>query len=155
MSPTFLVAAHEAPLIDLDGTLFLQLGLFLLLLGFLWVVLYRPYLALIGDRDKAIRGRRLEAEEMEHRARALVREVEARLAAARQQGVEERARVRADAAAREREILEEARARASRALVDARGRLAADIAAARREVLPRVERMAKSAASRVLGRAVS
>src|SRR5262245_59845462 len=83
-----LAHAEEAapPLIDLHGTLVVQLGLFLLMLAALSKMLFGPYLKMRGDRERGIAGARREAGEMSGKARAIVEDYEAKLAEAKRRG---------------------------------------------------------------------
>src|SRR5581483_10622263 len=79
---TLLIAkAEEAPppLIDLDGTVLLQFGLFVVMYILLRYVLFAPYLRMRADRDRGISGARDEAHKMEERARAIVTDYDAKL----------------------------------------------------------------------------
>src|SRR5262245_46180826 len=102
---TLLARVEEAPppLIDVDGTFFLQLGLFLIMAFVLNAVLFKPYLRMRAERERSIDGARDEAHKMEAKARAIVTDYDAQLTRARQRGAEERARLRQEAAARERQ----------------------------------------------------
>src|SRR5258706_10848496 len=114
---TLLAQVEEAPppLIDVDGTLFLQLGLFILMWIALSALLFRPYLRMRAERDKGIGGARDEAHKMEERARTIVGEYEGKFGRAKLRGQEERARLRSEAAARERHPLRQAPDEAHRA----------------------------------------
>src|SRR6476620_2901330 len=93
---TLLTAAAEeesAPLIDVDGTLFIQFGLFLIMLFILSRYLFRPYLAMKDERGKGREGARHEAHEMESRAGKMVSDYDAKLTRARQRGAEEKTRL--------------------------------------------------------------
>src|SRR5262245_58840529 len=121
---TLLARAEEAPppLIDVDGTLFLQLGLFLMLWLVLSRVLFKPYLKMRDERDKSIDGARKDAHSMEEKARAITADYDAKFGRAKLRGVEQRARLTAEAAARERQVLGAARDEAGRAIGDARAK---------------------------------
>src|SRR5437899_2192436 len=104
-------APEEAapPLIDLDWTVLIQLGLFLLMLAALWRLLFKPYLALRDARDAGIGGARKQASEMVHRADELAETYEQKMHHAKLRGAEERARLRSEGAAEERQLLGAAR----------------------------------------------
>lgn len=156
---TLLAVAQEAeeapPLIDVDGTLFIQFALFLLMLAILSRVLFRPYLKLRDERDKGIAGARHEAGEMEKRADQIVADYDAKLTRAKQRGADERAKVRADAAAHERQVLGAARDESARVINDARAKLQAQAASARRDLDAQAQALAKQMARKVLGREVA
>src|SRR6188768_4112537 len=110
--------AHEPQLIDVDGTIFLQLGIFLVLMFVLGQFLWKPYLRVRTERVARVEGYREEAVQLE---------ADAALAEARRTGAGERAVARAEAHAREQTLLAEATAAAQRKLADARGRLIAAV----------------------------
>src|SRR5262249_54353628 len=111
---------HEAaqPLIDLDGTVFIQLGLFLLMLIALRALVFRPFLRARAERDDQITGEKRRAVEMEQAAQTKLEAFSARLEQAKQTGIAMRARARTEAGQRERAVLDRARAE-TQALLEA------------------------------------
>jgi F-type H+-transporting ATPase subunit b len=152
-----LARVEEAPppLIDVDGTLFLQLGLFILMWAVLSAVLFRPYLKMRAERARGIDGARHEAHRMEERARAIVADYDGRLARAKLRAQEERAQLTSEAATRERQLLGHAREEAHRAIEVARTKIAADAAAARAELELKSRDLARMMAKKILGRDLS
>src|SRR5947208_3579539 len=106
---TLLAAEKAAPLIDIDGTVLVQLAIFLVMMAVLYGLVFRPYLRVRDERERGIGGARGEAKAMEERASAIAVDYEGKLAKARQRGGEERARLRAEGQAREREVVGRAR----------------------------------------------
>src|SRR6478609_5809571 len=105
---TTLAAAH--PLIDIDGTVFVQFGLFLILLVVANKLLFQPYLQLRERRKAGIEGSRAEAERMTATADSKLADYEKQLGAARNRANEEGRKVRAEAATHEKESTDKARA---------------------------------------------
>jgi F-type H+-transporting ATPase subunit b len=147
-------ASDDVPLIDLDHTLWIQLGIFLLLMLFLSKVVFGPYLKLKDAREKGIEGARGEAKEMQQGAAERVADYEARLLQAKQRGGEERARLGAEGANRERDILTLARAETSRSIEAARASLHQEAVKLRADMAPRVGDLAAAVARKLLGRDV-
>ena len=147
--------AHEPQLIDVDGTLFLQLGIFLLLLVVLTQFLWKPYLRVRTERVARVEGYREEATQLEADAQQRLARADAALAEARRTGAGERAVARAEAHAREQTLLAEATAAAQRKLADARTRLNATVAAERKKLESDSSEVAVEAARKILGREVS
>ena len=86
MNPTTLASvASSAPLIDIDLTVFIQFGLFLVMLAVSNKLLFKPYLALRERRAEGIEGARAEADRMTAEADAKLAEYERQLATARTQ----------------------------------------------------------------------
>jgi F-type H+-transporting ATPase subunit b len=150
---TLLAAApHEPPMIDIDGTVFLQLGVFLVLLAILHTFLFRPYLQVREARARGIDGARAEARTMEERASGIVSDYEARLTKAKQRGAEERLKLRAEGQAHERQVLAAAREAAQKEVGAAREKAKKEEDAARATLSAEVPAVAKSIATRILGR---
>ncbi len=118
-----LSIAHEEttpPLIDVDGTLFVQFGLFVIMLIVLSRFLFRPYLKMRDARHKGIEGAREEASSMQERARETNADYDAKLTKARLRGAEERARLRGEGAIYERQVLGAARDESQKACSERR-----------------------------------
>jgi F-type H+-transporting ATPase subunit b len=154
LSTLLLRTAEEAPppLIDLDGTVLVQLGFFLLLWIVLWRFLFRPFLKLRDDRSHSIEGSRKKAADMEAEARDAVKRYDEAFNRAKLKGAEERQKVRSEAASREREVLGAAREEAQRALGEARAKVTTDAAKAKQALDTQATVIAKQVAARILGR---
>jgi F-type H+-transporting ATPase subunit b len=147
--------AHEPQLIDVDGTIFLQLGIFLVLMFVLGRFLWKPYLRVRTERVARVEGYREEAVQLEADAQQRLARADAALAEARRTGAGERAVARAEAHAREQTLLAEATAAAQRKLADARGRLIAAVQAERTKLESESSQVAAEAARKILGREVT
>ena len=156
MDPAILVVAtEEHPLIDIDLTVLVQFGLFLVMLLLLNQLLFKPYLRLREKRQQGIEGARAEAERMTAEADAKLGDYEASLATARNRAAEEARKIRAEASAHEREVTAAARAKAVAALDQAQARVRTETDAARATLMPQADAIAKQIASRLLGREVA
>ena len=152
---TLLIAAPEEaspPLIDVDGTLFVQFALFVLMLIVLSRLVFRPYLAMRDARHKGIEGARQEASAMQQRARDTNADYDAKLTKARLRGAEERARLRGEGAIYERQVLGAARDESQKTLDAARTRIAADAGAARDKLTAESTTLARQIVKKILGR---
>ena len=87
--------AHEPQLIDVDHTVFIQLGIFLLLMVILGKFLWGPYLRVRTQRVERVDGYREEAVKLEAAAQQRLQRADAALAEARRVGAGERAVARA------------------------------------------------------------
>ena len=152
----FLLSAaptsHEPQLIDFDQTVFIQLGIFLLLSLALWRLLWQPYLRVRGERVTRVEGYRHDAARMDADAAQRLNKAEVALTAVRRQGAGERAAARAEAQLREQGVLAEANAEAQKTLAAARVRLDASLAAERGKLDAETRQVAAAAARRILGR---
>jgi F-type H+-transporting ATPase subunit b len=156
--PMLLAAApqaHEPQLIDVDGTIFVQLGLFLLLVAVLYQFLWKPYLRVREERVTRVEGYRQDAARLDAEAETRLAKLESELAEARRVGVGERAAARAEALAREHVLLAEAQAAAQKTLTDARTQLGATLAAERVKLQQRAVEIGRETARKILGREVT
>ena len=143
------------PLIDIDATVLVQFVLFLVLFVIANRFLFQPYLKLRERRREGIEGARAEADRMTAQADAKLAEYEKQLAVARDRANEQGRKVRLDAAAHEREVTDKARATAQKAIDDAQATMRKETEAARAQLLPQADALARSIASKLLGREVA
>ena len=147
--------APEQQLLDVDGTLFINLGLFLVAMFLLTQLLWKPYLRVREVRTSRIEGEKESAKRLEAEAAMRLGRVEVELAEARRAGSSERARVRSEAQKREQQVLSAAQAGAQKTLADARARVEAAMVTERASLAARAEALGREAAERVLGRKVT
>lgn len=153
---TLLIAAQEeAPLIDVDGTLFVQWALFLIVLAICSRLLFKPFLQLRDSRRANTEGAREEAQAMQKRAHDMVDNYDAELQRARLRGAEERQRLRAEGAGHEREVVGAAREQAQKTLDAARLRINTEAAAARKQLESQSVALSQQIVRKVLGREVA
>ena len=148
-----VLAAH--PLLDIDLTVFVQFGLFLILFFIANALVFQPYLRLRERRKAGIEGAREEATRKSAQADAKLADYEKQLAAARDRANEAGRSVRAEAAAHERDVTDKARATAHAAIDEAQKKMRAETDAARLSLLPQANTLAKQIAGKLLGREVS
>jgi F-type H+-transporting ATPase subunit b len=149
------VQSHEPQLIDLDATVFIQLGLFFLLALVLNRFLWKPYLRVRGERVTRVEGYREDAVRLEAEAATRLARAEAALSEARRVGAGERAEARNAAQAREQVILAGANAAAQKTLADAQGRVTAALDAERAKLQQTAGEVGLRAARKILGREVA
>lgn len=147
-------AEEPPPLLDIDGTVFIQFGLFVVMFIVLSRVLYKPFLQLHDQRQAGTGGARHEAEELEVKTKAMATDYDSRLAASKAKAADERKQLHAEAAKREAEILEAARGKAAAVTTEARTRIANEAAAAKQKLDAEAAVLAKTVAKRILGREV-
>lgn len=152
---TVSTLASGHPLIDIDLTVFVQFGLFLLLFLAANKLLFQPYLQLRERRKAGIEGARAEADRMTAQADAELANYEKQLAAARTRANEEGRKVRAEAAGHEKDVTDKARAEAQKAIDEATAKMRQETEAARLQLLPQANALAKQMASKLLGREVA
>jgi F-type H+-transporting ATPase subunit b len=148
-----LAAAH--PLIDIDLTVFVQFGLFLVLFVVANKFLFQPYLALRERRKAGIDGARAEADRMTAQADAKLADYDKQLVGARDRANEAGRKVRAEAAANEKDTTDKARSAAQKSIDEAAAKMRAETAAARAQLMPQADALAKQIATKLLGREVA
>jgi F-type H+-transporting ATPase subunit b len=161
-SPFFLSAlaasAPQAPdqqLLDVDGTVFVMLGLFFLVLIALTRLLWKPYLRVKEERVSRVEGYREEATRLESEASARLGRIESQLVEARRAASAERGRVQSEAQLAEQKILAEAQAAAQKILSEARAKLDAAFAAEHAKLQLRAASLGREITEKVLGRPVA
>src|SRR5258708_1090589 len=130
------------PLIDIDLTVFVQFGLFLILFVVANKFMFQPYLALRTRRKEGIEGARAEAERMSAQADAKLADYEKQLSQARSRANEEGRKVRLEAAAHEKSVTDTSRAESQKVLDETTAKLRAETDAARLQLLPQANTLA-------------
>jgi len=141
-------------IIDLDGTVFVQLAMFFVAFGVLYVLVFKPMVALIEAREQAIDGAKDEAKHLEHDVREKQAAFENELRKVRSSGGEERDRLRTEGVELERKLLDTVRNETMSLVTDAKTRLAAEAGVARSELAAKNGDLAREIASKVIGREV-
>ena len=144
--------AGEQQLLDIDSTVFVMLGLFLLLAFILTRWLWKPYLRVRDERVRRVEGARDEAERLDTNSAGRLARIEAQLAEARKAGNSERAQMRAQALTREQQIVTEAQAAAHKMLAEARIKLDAALTAKRARLQASAATLGREIAEKALGR---
>ncbi|HEV8324008.1 MAG TPA: ATP synthase F0 subunit B [Myxococcota bacterium] len=147
--------ASGGSVVDLDGTFFVQLGIFLCV----WIVLargwFRPVLKVLESRRERTEGALARATTLERESDLWGAQCDARIAATRAEAAEARIGLLVDAEAREREVFEQAEKAARGRIAQARDRIQGEVERARKELAPRARELAMDLAGKVLGRRVA
>ncbi len=152
MYPSFDLLVAATPVVDIDGTFFVQGGLFLFMVFLLKPLLFTPWLEARERRASAIDGATAEAKQLREKATAAGSEYDQRLAEARARAATQRSQNRRqEETARARE-LDAARNDAARELEQQRASLQQQAAAARAQLAGRVDDLANDIVAKVLGR---
>jgi F-type H+-transporting ATPase subunit b len=150
ISSSLLVSS--TPVVDVDGTVFVQAGIFLLLMLILRGLLFKPWLEARERRVEKIDGAIKAAEDLRTEADELGAHYDARLADAREKALEVRSDARRKSDADGSELVGAARKEAGERLDQARAKLDGEIASARSALSSRVDALSKEIATKVLGR---
>lgn len=148
-------SAQELPLIDLDGTVFVQFGIFLVTALVASQFLFKPFLAMMTARGEGIEGAREESIRADEEARAKIADYDAKLSKARATAGNERQKLRAEGTDRERDVVQAAVGKAQDAIGRARQTIEADATKARAELAPKAEDLGRAIAKRLLNREVA
>jgi F-type H+-transporting ATPase subunit b len=154
LQPVVSIASGH-PLIDIDLTAVVQFVLFLFTYFVANKLLFQPYLALRARRKAGIEGAREEADRMTATADAKLADYEKSLAIARDRANEEGRKVRLEAVNHEREVTDQAKTTAQKSIDEALAKMRTETEAASKELMPKADAIARSIASKLLGREVA
>ena len=145
----------EGSLIDLDGTMFIQVGIFFVAFFVLRPLIFRPMVDLFEARENAIEGARIEARRLREEADDAGKSFEEEMRKVRLQAGEERERLRAEGKRLERNVLERVRQDTAKQLADADEQIRAEAKRTRAEMERHTPQLARQIASKLLTREVS
>jgi F-type H+-transporting ATPase subunit b len=148
------VSLSGGSIIDLDGTVFVQLAMFFVAFGVLHALVFKPMLALLEAREEAIDGAREQAKHLEVEVREKQTAFEAELRKVQQASSEERDRLRGEGQELERNLLERVRIETQKSINDAKAALDTEAQVARQRLSAERAQTARDIASKVLGREV-
>jgi F-type H+-transporting ATPase subunit b len=154
MNLLFTALLSEGSIIDLNGTIWIQLALFGIAFLILRPLVFRPMVALFEARESAIEGSKLEALRLQDEAAAESEEFDEEMRKLRLQAGEERDRLRAEGKRLERTVIERVQQETDRQLAEADAQLSREAAKMRSEINDSVPALAKQIASKLLEREV-
>jgi F-type H+-transporting ATPase subunit b len=149
-----LLLSAESP-IDLDGSFFVQLGIFFVAFFMLRALVFRPVMQLFDARKAAMEGAVEAAGKLEQEAEQTRERFESALREVRQKANENRDRARAAAQQLARELTEKARRENNATLGSAKAQLELEARDARKRAENEVPMLAQKIVERLLGRSVS
>lgn len=141
-----------APVVDIDGTIFIQGGIFLGLMFVLQQMLFKPWLEVQAARAEKIDGAFALAEKLEAQASEKETQYVTDLAAARDKAMATRSSSRKAKEAEGEELLSAARKEAADTLSREKARLEDEAQKARAALDARIDELANSITAKVLGR---
>jgi F-type H+-transporting ATPase subunit b len=146
---------HESGgLISLDKSLIVQAINFLILLFILQRLLYKPFLAKMGERTAAIQKSLDEAQAARAEATRQQEENETRLRAAHSEAAAIRAQAMKEASEEQKRLVEAARAESQRLVESAKAQMDADVRRAREELRREVADLATAVAEKLVRRSL-
>jgi F-type H+-transporting ATPase subunit b len=141
-------------IIDLDGTIFLQLGLFFTAYVVLYFIVFRPMVALFEAREQAIDGAKDDAQRLQREAKDAGKTFDQEMAQVRHQAAEQREKLRQEGVKLERSVLDSVRSETQRKLDEAEATLTQEAVRLRAELRTAVPALAQQIASKLLEREV-
>ena len=139
-------------MISLDWTIVIQFGIFMLAVAILNLVLFKPVLKTIEERDSRTRGNEEEAQALSKKTEIKVHSYKRRLSAARQRASDERRRIVKEGSDAEKKRLEEARVSAVKIIEDAAAVVAKEKEEAKAALSGQVQALAVEIAGKIAGR---
>jgi F-type H+-transporting ATPase subunit b len=152
-TPLGVMLAGGSP-VDLDGSIFVQLGIFFVAFFILRSLVFKPVMELFDAREQAIAGSRSLAQSLESDADAKREHFESQLHSVRQQASEDRQRLQTQAEQLARELTEKARRESAAALSSAKAQLDLESKTTRQKAQAEVPAIARQIAEKLLGRSV-
>jgi F-type H+-transporting ATPase subunit b len=150
-----VLLSGSGSVIDLDATMFVQMGIFFCAFLILKFLVFNPVMDIFDARSKAIEGAMAEAQRMESDAAGKRAHFEGELRKVSSAASEERDKQRSEATKLARELTEQARQQAQQMQKAAKEKLDNDAAVTRARTLAEVPALAKQIAEKLLGRSVS
>lgn len=147
--------AEGAVTVDLDASLFVQLGVFLVLLLVLKPTLFDPMMKLFEEREKRIEGTRHQATKEDERSAKALAKYEAIMGKARDAGSAERDALSQSGLKQEAELMSKVRGETAATLEQGRAAIGKESQAARQQLASDAKVLGREIASRVLGREVA
>lgn len=154
MNLLFTALLSEGSIIDIDGTIFVQLGIFAIAFLLFRPLIFKPMVALFEAREQATHGAKLEAQRLQDEAAAESEEFDEEMRRVRLQAGEERDHLRNEGKKLERAVLDKVRDETNKQLADADARLAIEAARLRAELQRDVPMLAQDIAKKFLHREV-
>lgn len=153
---TFLSALlSSGSIIDLDGTFFLQLAIFVVAFFVLRALLFKPAIALFEAREEAIEGAARDALQFEREAEEKETAFAEQMRDVRLKGAALREELRAKGKADEAELLSEVRSETDKELTEAEAQLTKAAEEARAKIQAETPALARQIASKLLDREVA
>ena len=142
-------------IIDLDGTFFIQFGIFAIAFLVLRSLIFKPMVALFEAREEAIDGAKAEAKRLQAGADEAGQTFDEKMRQVRLGAGQERERLRAEGLKLEQDLFDKVRVETDKQLADADAKMKIEGARIRQEVGADVPTLARQIASKLLQREVN
>jgi F-type H+-transporting ATPase subunit b len=145
----------EGALVDLDGSVFVELVLFFVLFLILNFLVFKPMIRLFAAREARIDGAVEEAKRQTREAAGFSGEIEEARRKQRAEAAAAREKIRVEGAKSERAILDNARKETAQLVAETDAKLAEEAKIARATIATQTPVLAKQIAGKLLGRDVT
>lgn len=142
-------------MIEVNFTLLIQIGNFLLLMFVLNKVLYKPILRVLEERDERIGGGQEKAKNLIEEGQNLFNAYNQKLHTAKIDAITVKNATRKEAVDQANEIIDGARKQAEDIVLDVQNEMTVEITRVKRELEPELGIMASTIAQQILGRKVA
>ena len=141
-------------MIDINDSLFWQIGNFLLLMLLLNFVLYKPIRGILKKRAEKIAELNSDITTSEEGVKSKTQEMEAQKAEARRMGASVREDLKSEGRSVEREVIDAATKEMEESVAKVRDQISTDIGQARDELKGQVQSFGTELAQKILGRTI-
>lgn len=141
-------------MISLNITLFIQMGLFLVLMLILNTLVFRPMVALLAEREKRIKDPGTDAKGMEAEVEKMRIQYETTLNETKLKGIEERNRIKKEGSDREQEIIKSAQKASEEMMSELKGRIEKEVGDARNFLRVEASALSVNVSEKLLGRSI-
>lgn len=143
-----------AAMVDINISLLIQIGNFIVLLVALHFILFKPIRSIMQERSQTIGGAFTDAKTAQEKMQSLLERYNASLAEAKQKAAASYNTLYQQGLDAQRDMIAAERTKASDLLDKARAEIAATATAARTDLRNEAEKLSKDISSKLLGRAV-
>lgn len=141
-------------MLNIDGTLILQIANFLVLLVVLNLILYKPIRTILKKREEEMASRQNMIDDYQGRVRGNEEAIESGMVLARKEGYQEKESLKAQGQEEEKGVLQEAGAAVERKLTAAKQEIETKMTAAREALENEISGFSDELAEKILGRSV-
>jgi F-type H+-transporting ATPase subunit b len=141
-------------MLNIDGTLILQIANFLVLLVVMNIILYKPIRGILAKRDEEMASRQQVIDDYQGIVKSDEEAIESGMVSARKEGYQEKDALKVSGQEEEKGVLQEAGAAVERKLTVAKQEIETKITAARETLESEISGFSNELAEKILGRSV-
>ncbi len=142
-------------MIEINWSILVQMTNFLLLIFILNIVLYKPLLKILNERDKKISETQQKTKDFSEETEKMISAYNEKLQLAKIEAMTQKNNAKKNASEKANVIIEESRKEAEHLILEVKHQISKEIETARKELEPELEKMAITIAEQVLGRKVA